>query len=83
MVRGIGTDLSFWDLRTKIVGERRSAVGRGYLVRLVDEFDAADEVRRRKDKNDGNSFDGSTAVISGALRLLPHSRREPFVSGQI
>lgn len=88
MVRGIGTDDRFWDLRTKNVGERRSVVEGEYLARLGVEFGVADDERRRKDKNDGDSFGGYTAFISGALRLfmneaLPLSRREPSVSNRI
>lgn len=51
-------------------------------------FRVADDERRRKDRNDGDSFGGYTAFISGALRLfinkaLPLSRREPSVSNRI
>jgi len=88
MVRGIGTDARFWDLRTKNVGERRSVVEGEYLARLTLGLGVADDERRRKDKNDGDSFGGNTAFISGALRLfmkkmLPLSRREPSVSNRI
>jgi hypothetical protein len=88
MVRGIGTDARFWDLRTKNVGERRSVVEGEYLARLAVGFGVADDERRRKDRNEGDSFGGYTAFISGALRLfmnktLPLSRREPSVSNRI
>ena len=88
MVRGIGTDARFWDLRMKNVGDRRSVVEGEYLARLAVGFGVADDERRRKDKNDGDSFGGYTAFISGALRLfmnetLPLSRREPSVSNRI